>query len=308
MRVIYYIAIMVFSLLGFQVSGQQDAHFTQYFDNTLFVNPAYAGSRGLLNITGIHRQQWVGFDGHPESTTLGVHSPVVNENIGLGVTYVNDVVGPLTQNLVYGDFSYTLNFKNSPGKLAFGLKAGMNLLNSRTNELLTTDQQDPSLMTNATNAITPNFGFGIYYHSPKFFLGLSAPKLMEYNSKSNLVDNIVLDERRHYFLILGGVFNLSSDWKLRPTSNLKYIPGSPLSIDISAAFIYSECIWLGVMHRVSDSFGAFVQYQLTPQFKIGLAYDKSITELAGFNKGTYEALMSYDFTFKKKGIRSPRYF
>lgn len=295
-------------LLTHVVVAQQDTHFTQYFDNTLFVNPAYAGSRGMLNITGIHRQQWVGFDGHPQSTTIGVHSPIVNENIGLGITYVNDIIGPLTQNLIYGDFSYTLNFKSSAGKLAFGLKAGMNLLNSRTNELLTSDQQDPSLLTNVTNAATPNIGFGIYYHTPKFFLGLSTPKLLEYDSESTLVNNVVLEERRHYFLIIGGVFNLNTDWKLRPTSNLKYAEGAPLSIDVSAAFIYTEKIWLGVMHRVQDALGVFIQYQLTPQFKLGLAYDYSITELAGVNKGTYEALLSYDFTFKKKGIRSPRYF
>ena len=228
----------------------------------MFVNPAYAGSRGMLNITGIHRQQWVGFDGRPQSTTLGIHSPIVNENIGLGLTYVNDIVGTLTQSLVYGDFSYTLNFKNSPGKLAFGLKAGMNLLNSRTNELSTTDEQDPNLLTNVTNAITPNFGFGVYYHTPNFFVGVSTPKLIEYDSKSDNANNTVLEERRHYFLILGGVFTLSSDWKLRPTSNLKYTLGTPLSIDLSTAFIYSEQLWLALMHRVRDSFGAFVQYHL----------------------------------------------
>jgi type IX secretion system PorP/SprF family membrane protein len=105
--------------------AQQDPHFTQYFDNALFVNPAYAGSTGFLTATGIHREQWVGFDGRPRSSTFSLHSPLSYESIGLGFTAVRDVIGPISQTILYGDFSYSLKL-NEKSKLAFGLKAGMN--------------------------------------------------------------------------------------------------------------------------------------------------------------------------------------
>ena len=304
MKTIQQLAAILFVGLAFNASAQQEAHFTQYFDNTLFVNPAYAGSRGMLNATAIHREQWVGIDGRPRSTTFSLHSPLKYKSIGVGLTAVNDVIGPINQTMVYGDVSYTLSFKNSNGKLAFGVKGGINIINSRTNELATTEENDPNLLAAARNQILPNFGAGIYYHTPKWFVGVSTPKFVEgsYDKTSTA------REKRHYFLIGGGVFNMTEIWKIRPTTQLKFTEGSPMSIDLSAAFIYKEKLWLGVMHRWADSFGAFIQYQITPQFKAGFAYDQTISKLAGYNNGSYEAMLSYDFVFKKKGLRSPRYF
>ena len=293
-------------LLSLGAWGQQDIQFTQYFDNTLAVNPAYAGSNGMLNATAIHREQWVGMDGRPRSTTFSVHSPLNYENVGLGFSAVNDVVGPIQQTSFFGDFSYTLRFKNSNAKLSFGLKAGLNLLSSRTDLLTTTDAQDPNLITNVRNQMNPNFGAGIYYHTPNFFLGLSTPKILEHSLNGASSGKV----RRHYFMVAGGVFNLTQNqyWKLRPTTMLKFTSGAPLSIDLSTAVIYRNKLWLGLTYRWADSFGAFVQYQITDQFRAGLAYDQTVTDLSGFNKGTYEVMLSYDFVFNKQGIRSPRYF
>ncbi len=288
------------------LSAQQDVQFTQYMDNTLAINPAYAGSADMLNATLIHREQWLGIEGRPQSTTFNVHSPLSYESMGLGLTVVNDVVGPIQQTMFFADASYTLRFKNSKSKLSFGVKAGLNMLTARTDELETNQSDDPKFFQNIRNQINPNFGAGVYYHTPKFFLGLSTPKILEYDQQNSTGAT----QQRHYFLIAGGVFNLTRDqrWKLRPTGMLKVTQGAPLSIDLSAAAIYKSKMYLGLAHRFGDSFGAFVQYQITPQFKAGIAYDQTITELAGFNKGTFEVLLSYDFVFKKDGIRSPRFF
>jgi type IX secretion system PorP/SprF family membrane protein len=301
---IFIAAIML--LASNWLGAQQDVQFTQYMDNTLSINPAYAGSADMLNATLIHREQWVGIEGRPQSTTFNVHSPLSYESMGLGLTVVNDVVGPIQQTMFFVDASYTLRFKNNKSKLSFGLKGGLNMLSARTDELETTQDDDPKFFQNIRNQINPNFGAGVYYHTPKFFLGLSTPRILEHDQGN--VEGA--KQQRHYFLIAGGVFNLTKDqrWKLRPTGMLKVTQGAPLSIDLSAAAIYKSKFYLGLAHRFGDSFGAFVQYQVTPQFKAGIAYDQTITELAGFNKGTYEVLLSYDFVFKKDGIRSPRFF
>lgn len=294
------IAVLL-STTGF---SQQDPHFTQYFDNTLFINPAYAGSNGMLNITGIHREQWVGFDGRPRSTTLSIHSPLSYESIGLGLTMVNDQVGPIRQTMFYGDFSYSLRFKKER-RLSFGLKGGINLINIGTSDLTTTQASDPNLLRNVQNHINPNFGFGIYYHSPRFFIGASTPKILENSydgiSKSNI-------ERRHYFAIIGGVIPLNQTWKLRPTAQMKVTENAPMSLDMSLAAIVNDKFWIGAMYRLEAAFGAFVQFQLSPQFKIGLATDFGTQQLKNYNYGTFEVMASYDFIFKKQGVRSPRYF
>jgi type IX secretion system PorP/SprF family membrane protein len=300
-----YSLLVILVFLSIFVHAQQDPHFTQYFDNALFVNPAYAGSKGVMNITGLHREQWVGFDGRPRSTTLSLHSPLTYESVGLGLTLVNDQIGPIQQTMFYGDFSYSIRFRQKDHKLSFGLKAGFNMINVTTNELVTTEASDPKLLNNVRNHINPNFGLGIYYHTPKFFIGVSSPKILE-NSYDGMSKTNV--ERRHYFGIIGGVIKLSSTWKLRPTAQVKVTKGAPIGIDLSAAGIYREKFWMGTMYRLNAAFGAFVQYQITPQFKLGLASDFGTQEIRNYNYGTFEMLASYDFVFKKQGIRSPRYF
>jgi type IX secretion system PorP/SprF family membrane protein len=289
------ILIATIILTGWISFGQQDAQFTQYMDNHLYVNPAYAGSGGMMNVTSIHREQWVGMDGAPRSTSLSLHSPLTYESLGMGLTVVNDKVGPINQTMIYVDFSYTLKFKKGKGKLSFGLKTGVNMINSRTNELTTTQVNDPSFLGASQMIVNPNFGSGIYYHTPKWFLGASAPKILEGNYPGS--DRKL--EKRHYFIIAGGVFDIHKNWKLRPTSQVKLTEGATVSVDLSLA---------GLTHRFGDSFGGFVQFQISPQFKAGLAYDYTTTELSSYNIGTFEVLLSYDFIFKKEGIRSPRYF
>jgi type IX secretion system PorP/SprF family membrane protein len=295
---------LIFILMNtFHGAAQQDPHFTQYFDNMLFVNPAYAGSNKLLTATAIHREQWVGFDGAPSSTTFSIHSPLTYESVGVGFTAVRDVIGPTRQTMFYGDFSYTLRFK-SKGTLSFGLKAGLNLINNETQTLQTVDQGDAQLVTNVLNQINPNVGGGIYYRAPKFFIGVSTPRIIE-QSYDGSTTNL---EKRHYFGIVGGIIPLKNQWKLRPTAQVKMTVGAPISIDASLAAIYNDKFWLGGAYRFDAAIGAFVQYQISEQFRLGVATDFGTQALRNYNAGTFELLLSYDFSFSKEGVRSPRYF
>lgn len=292
-------------LVGYSgLNAQQDPQFTQYFDNMLHVNPAYAGSADALSMTALHREQWVGFDGRPRSTTFSIHTPF-GKNVGGGLTAVNDRVGPVNQTMVYGDLSYSLRFKNSKSKLAFGVKGGVNVINTNSSDIFSLGGPDPELLNNVRNRVMPNFGAGIYYYSPKWFIGVSSPKLLE-DSYDGLSSTAL--ERRHYFLSLGGVMKLNHSWKLRPTTMVKVASGAPLACDLTAAFVYVDTWWLGVSHRIQDSFGAFVQFQMSPQFKAGLAYDYTISALSPYNSGTFEVMLNYDFKFNNEAIRSTRYF
>ena len=282
--------------------AQQDPQFTQFFDNALFANPAYAGSNDVLNITALHREQWVGFDGRPQSTSLSIHSPLSYRSVGVGLTMIHDQLGPFKQNLIYGDFSYSLKFKNK-SKLAFGIKGGVNLINIGTDQLSSV-QNDAYLVQSIANNLNPNFGFGVYYHTQRWFIGASSPKLLQQSydgSSTNM-------EKRHFFASAGFVSRLNQVWQLRPIVQVKGTEGAPLSIDASLAAIYNDRFFIGGMWRPNAAFGAFVQFKLNDQFKVGLASDFGTQKIRNYNSGTYELLLSYDFKTRKQGIISPRYF
>jgi type IX secretion system PorP/SprF family membrane protein len=299
---------IIFSLsviITSQAMGQQDPLFTQSFDNMIYVNPAYAGSRGMLNFTDINRVQWVGFDGNPRSTTLSMNSPIFNEALGGGLSMIHDQVGPIKQTMLFGDLSYSVKVNEQGGKLAFGLKAGFNLININSADLVTVDPNDPYLLQNVQNRVNINFGAGIYYHSPKWYIGLSSPKVLKQSYDGISTTNV---EQRHYFGIVGGVVKLSEEWKLKPAAQVRFTSGAPMSMDLSLAGVYRDKFWIGGLYRLNAAVGAFAQFQVSPQFKVGVASDFDTGEIRNYNTGSFELLLTYDFNFKKEGVRSPRYF
>lgn len=299
--------IIIIVVLGFtKVFAQQDPMYTHYMFNTLSINPAYAGSREALNISGLLRAQWVGIDGAPITQTAFAHMPIFNYSMGLGLSVVNDNIGPVNQTIVYADYSYTIKFKEKH-KLSFGLKGGFNYMTGSLSNLTTTQQNDQAFSQNVNSKILPNFGFGMYYHSDYWYLGASTPKLIE----NKIVQNTDLQnskEQRHYFIIGGGVIKLSEPIKFKPSVCIKMTQGAPISWDVSAMFLLRDKLWLGTAYRWDDSFSFIGQIQVNDQFCVGYSYDINTSDLRKYNYGSHEIFLSYDFSFKRDRIMSPRYF
>lgn len=297
--------ITIFSVLvSVFTTAQQEPQFTQYLDNMLLYNPAYAGSRDMMSVNATTRNQWVGHDGAPRSHVFSLHTPLKYESIAVGFNFLNDVIGPIRQNWVNFDASYTLRFKNHSGKLAFALRAGMNFVNANLSQLSTTQVNDPTFAMNYQSSVLPNLGTGVYYYSKKYFVGISSPRLYQ-NSGNNILK---FNDQRHLYFTGGGYIELNRMWKIRASTLVKLTVGAPAAIDLSSAFIYYDQIWLGVNYRVQDSFGFYIQYLMKNQFRIGYGYDLSTTSMIRTNKGTHEIVMNYDFYFKKGKVYSPRYF
>ncbi len=303
-------------LLILQVSkvlSQQDVQFTQYNDNMLHYNPAYAGNRDVFTITALHRQQWVGLKGAPMSTTLSLHTPLKYEAVGIGLSLLNDKVGPLTQSWISGDVSYTLRFGNrinrrseDVSRLSFGVKGVLNMLNADLNLLQTTTSNDPDLQS-YNNTMGGNIGAGAYFRSKKFFAGVSIPRILEPNKSK--VDSLTHLRQRHYYATVGGVIKVNRRLKLRPTAMVKITENAPLAVDGSLAFIFYDKFWLAGNYRLLESAGIYAQYQISPQFKIGYGFDISTNKLVRYNGGTHEIMLSYDLRRMTKGaIVSPRFF
>lgn len=291
--------------------AQQDAMFTHYMYNTLAVNPGYAGSRDALTVTGLHRSQWVSFEGAPITQTVTLHSPMLNNKMGIGLSVVNDKIGPTKNTAAYLDLAYAIRVSEK-GKLAFGLKGGINFMQANLNTLELDQQNDAAFQENVTSKMLPNFGFGIYYYLPKFYVGVSAPKLLENNFKTNSSTGSVnlVNEQRHYFLIAGTVFKLSNAVELKPTTFVKVTNGAPIEGDITASFIFNKKLLVGGMFRTGDAAGILIGYNFTEQFHAGYSFDWSYgLKTFKYNQGSHEIMLSYDFIYKdKQKVRSPRYF
>ena len=282
------------------VFAQQDPQYTQYMYNMNILNPAYAGSKGVTSIGLLGRTQWVGVDGAPKTATLSINGPV-GKNVGLGFSVIHDEIGPVKEDNVYADFSYTLNLSEED-KFAFGIKAGATFLNVR--EVITVDV-DP--LNVPVSLIAPNFGVGLMYYNDRFYAGLSVPNFIEsrYLDKKNGISSTA-SEKTHYFLTSGYVFDLDENLKLKPSTMLKATPGAPLSIDLSLNLLIQEKVELGLSHRLDDSISGMIGFNISQDLRIGYAYDYTTSNFGEFNSGSHEIMILFDLN--KKKIKSPRFF
>ena len=292
-------------LLAMVSYGQQDAQFTQYMYNTININPAYAGSRGAMSIFALHRTQWVGLDGAPTTNAASINTPINNSNLGLGVSFVNDKIGPINENTISGDLSYTIPTSEN-FKLSFGMKATANLFNLNVDKLNPADQGDPQFQ-NLRNVFTPNVGAGIYYHSDKAYLGLSVPNFIQTN-RYNDNQVAIFKEKINYYLIGGYVFDLSYDIKFKPAFLTKLVEGSPLQVDVSANFMFIEKVVVGVAYRWSAAMSAMVGFQVTDGMYIGYGYDLETTNLENYNSGSHEIFLRYEIFKNNEKVITPRFF
>ena len=295
---------MLSFLLG---HAQQDAQFTQYMYNTVNINPAYAGQRGVLSIFGLHRTQWVGLDGAPTTNTFAIHSPINNSNVGLGLSFINNRIGPVDDNSISADFSYTIQASDAY-QLSFGLKATANLLNVDYTKLNIYDPSDPSFQNNIDNQFSPNIGAGVYLHSENTYIGLSVPNFLETKHYKGDVNYSVARERMHYYFIAGHVFDLNPTLKFKPSLLTKMVQGAPLQVDLSANFLINDKFTLGAAYRWNAALSAMAGFQITEGLFVGYAYDAETTKLANYNSGSHEVFLRFELFRNYNRIITPRFF
>lgn len=290
--------------------GQQDPMFTHYMYNTLSVNPAYAGSREALTVTLLHRNQWVSFPGAPKTNTMTLHSPVFNENVGLGLSLTHDVIGPTKFTSMYGDFAFRVKLTKK-SNLTFGLKAGVDLLSANLPFLQIQDPNDPAFLNSFKNKALPNFGFGLFYtYKNRFYAGLSIPRMLQHKfvGENTLISSGIL--KGHYYFITGASLKLSNFVEFKPSALVKMTVGAPVELDVTALFEFYKRINFGLMYRTGDAFGALVGIYIFDRLLLGYSYDFSLTNTTlKYNGGSHEIMLRYDFIFSSSHrIKSPRYF
>ena len=301
------IVLLGLVLLGDQATAQQDSQYTQYMYNTMMINPAYAGSRDCTSIFALYRNQWVGLDGAPKTASLSFHTPFEEKHIGIGAGIYHESIGPQYTNVRDVDFSDNLDFDES--KLAFGLKAAAGFYNFDRNKLNLLYPNDAAFEGKA-NIFLPNIGAGVFYYGEKYYVGFSIPYLLDTKTFSKTDERKITDinEKQHYNLMGGYVFDLSPDFKFKPAALMKVVSGSPLQVDLSANFMYDDRFVLGAAYRWSAAVSAMAGFQIDRNWFIGYAFDWETTKLSKYNSGSHEIFLRYEFIRDIQKIISPRFF
>ena len=302
MKKIKLLGLLILLATSSTMFGQQDPHYTQYMYNMSIINPAYVGSRGVPSVTVLAGKQWVGLEGAPVTGTFSINSPF-GRATGVGLSVIHDQIGPAKETNLYADYSYTIPMRDE-GRLAFGLKGGLSFLDVSYLDLA--EDNDP--LNTPVNQTSPNFGLGVFYYTDMFYVGLSAPNVL--NTKHLEKENgyvSTASEEMHIFLTAGYVIDLGNEVQFKPSTMMRGVKGAPLSVDLSANFLFNDIVEGGLSYRLNDSMNAMVGFQVSPDFRIGYSYGFTTSNSGAYkNGGSHEIILSYEF--EKNKCRCPRYF
>lgn len=292
--------------------AQQEATFAQFMFAHQLLNPAYVGAKPYTNLTALHRDQWVGFEGAPVTQALAVNGRIRGKKLGWGLSVLNDNIGPVINTSVSLDAAYHLQINNAGHQLAVGVKIGTQNYNIDASMIQTITPGDTAFVMGDNGELIPNVGFGLYYHHTRFYVGFSIPRLL---------NSDLYEVSRHAYMIGGGIFNLTTDWSIKPSILIKQSEGSPIGYDFSTLLVYSKRFWLGPRlrsaleapfpdSRFGGSYGVLGGVHLSPNWSVGYAYNTGLGDLSpNFSSGTHEIMIRFDFNVRDLStLRSPRIF
>jgi type IX secretion system PorP/SprF family membrane protein len=294
--------IVLYLLLPLSASAQLVPVSDHYILNPLTINPAYAGSRGALNIAAFYRRQWVGMPGAPETITFSADAPLFNSKLGLGLIIVSDKVGVTKDNSFNSNYSYKINIGN--GILSFGLGAGVIATNTNWSRLVVLDPGDEFALTGSRVYIVPDFSFGVYYNNLKYFAGFSIPELTGYKfdlNKNKYSLNINTGQYLYMFNT-GYEFDIAPRTKFFPSTLITYSPEGKLLYDINSHFSFFNRFWIGGSYHSSGSVTGLFQLSVNNQLKVAYSYYFDFSELRQYNNGSHEIMLRYEFRYKVDAI------
>jgi len=313
-----------------EAAAQQEILTTQWAYNKLTVNPGYAGGKDLFSARALHRQQWVGLDGRPMTTVINVHSPLLNNRMAVGLSYVNDKLGVMHTNYLAASYAYRLPFENNT-TLGFGISAGFESFKLRASDLEALHTIDPLLQADISR-IHVKIGTGIYYYGDKFYVGLSSPNLIPnrlYNENNVAIDDISgqnAEQAIHLYAMGGYAFEMANQkLVLKPQILLKTVTSgkkkAPFQADFNLSMIIYERLILGGTIRTTianknEEFelenaaaaDLMLGVYITKNWFASYSYDFTLGSLKNYNYGSHEVLIGFDMDLKKSGAFTPRYF
>lgn len=310
--------LLVLGIGSNSVRAQQDKMFSQYMFNMMALNPAYAGSRDVLSMSALYRNQWSGIPGGPQTATFTADMPLNNERIGVGLQLYGDKAGVIQETGAFASYAFRIRV-GAKSTLALGLQAGASSYQANLTEVRTSadGQIDPAFASNISK-ILPNFGTGIYLSNDRTYLSISVPRLIKNRLSDYNVGSIRSVQARQAYVAAGFVVGLSPVVKMKPSFLVKYAEGAPLGFDANINFWFADRIALGASIRrhqfsswstyTTDAVVGLLEVQLTDQFRFGYSYDRTLSQLQSVAPSSHEIMLRYELGFGKNRILTPRYF
>jgi type IX secretion system PorP/SprF family membrane protein len=295
MRILKILIIGGIALLALQAKAQQSIVYSQYIFNGLLINPAYAGSHVQLSGTLTYRNQWVNFEGSPQTATLGVHTSLLKGRIGVGLLGTSDVIGSYKNNSLFFNYAYIIHDPISGGTLSFGVQGGFNNFNANFDDLKLRSGQDP-FFNQYMSEFKPNFGGGVFYYNKRMWAGFSVPTIMTHAKFLDNSDLTQLKLPRFYYLNAGLKIPLDPRTKkvwIHPSFLLRVQDGTPLSGDLNVIVAFEDLISIGTSYRLGDGVIPFISYKLSEKFYVGYSYDMTTSDIRTFSRGTHEIMLNY---------------
>lgn len=310
----FYLFLLFFSWMLFTYS-QSEPQFTQYMYNKYLFNPAYAGSSDGLEVSALHRSQYVGLSNKfIASQGFNFNIPVYSISSGIGITAINDLIGVQRATYIALNYDYRKNFKW--GKMGIGVGGGIIQTSLDGAQLKAPEgdytgggvnHNDDYLPPNFQQGIAPDISFGIYFNSEKYFAGASinhiAFSLAAVNSPAGKTR---LNFSRNLFFMGGYDFAVSKKLRIMPSAFIK-TDLKKVQVDISATFTIIDNILTGISFRgytknMIDALAMILGFRYKG-FQAVYSYDANLSYLSKFNTGSHEISLSYNYPLKKKESR-----
>ncbi len=307
MKRILLILTLLTALKGF---AQQDPQYSLYMFNPLGVNPGYAGSREALSGVLVHRSQWVGLEGAPVTQAFSVNTPLKIRSMGVGLNVTNDKIGP--KNIITATAVYAYRIKVGAGKLAFGLRGGIQNYNYNWDMIEYKDKEDQIPNTAVGSFVIPTFDFGLYYNTNTFYAGLALEHMNEAQfsfTKAMVETNNGAQVYSHITGTIGKAFVINNELVLKTSTLIRSDRQGNGNIDVNGSILINKTLQFGLTLNTRKSFIILAEYNINKSFRAGYAYDHNFSDLTKTTgSGSHEIFIGYDFNLSKTKVTSPRYF
>lgn len=311
---------IIFCLLlagSYRLFAQQDAQFTQYMFNHLYLTPAAAGADGVTKATAFHRSQWLGYQstfgggGAPTSQLISFSTPIHKLKSGFGVYVMNDRLGPQNNLEAQAMYAYHLGIKES-SKLSFGIKLGMYSQSLDFDKYRAIDPSDPFLQdkTGKESQIRPDLGVGLMYRNEKFYGGVGFNHLLKSEFDFGVSQRNALEN--HMNLTAGYFYDVNFDLQINPTVLVK-TDFNETSVDLAVIATLRNTMWGGLAFRSSEAANLILGYAFLKDksLRLGYSVDFIIKDRAAKENFSHELMLSYELPViaggVKKIVRTPRY-
>lgn len=277
--------------------AQQLPHYSNYMLNDYPMNPAIGGSNPYFEGKSNNRYQWIGITDAPRTYILSVNGPTKSLKMGLGGLLFTDIVGPTRRTGLYFSYAYHLKM-NDKIRLSMGISGGILQFVVDGSKITLRDPSDAVLTNNLQSVIIPDFGAGVYAYSTdkKWYVGVSVPQITQnrikfFDSSTSSLSKLAT----HFYATAGYKFNLNDDFKIEPSTCIKYVKPAPLQFDLGLRAIYKDKLWIGGAFRYLDAVSTMIGYTMQENITFAYSYDFTTTAIKKYSTGTHELMIGIKF-------------